>query len=106
MAARAGPIRRPAVSAPSATRCRRARGGASPGATGPIRRGKPTSPRSASRRPPTGGDDDSPQNLAALRTRSRTDRTPQTLLRLAPGVGVLAAARAAGASPLGDRTAL
>ena len=59
-ARRAGPIRSRSASARSAMPCRHARGDASRGAMGPIRRGRRTSPRSASPRPPTGGSDDSP----------------------------------------------
>ena len=47
-----------------------------------------------------------PRGVAALRARARADRPPQTLLRLAAGLGVARAAGAAGASPVGHRTAL
>ena len=87
--------------------CRRGRGDASRGATAPIRRGRPTSPRCASRRRPTGASDASPprSGCSASAGSARPDGGDTILVSL-PATAVAAAARAVGASALGHRAAL
>ena len=64
------------MSARSATRCRRARGGGWRGATDRIRRGQPISRRCVSRRPATGGSGDSRRKSGCCANAASADGPP------------------------------
>ena len=82
--ATAGRIRKPWPCARSAMRCRRARGAASRGAMAPIRRGRRTSPPSASPGHRLAASATRPRDLVAVPARIGPDGTPTALLRALP----------------------